>query len=249
MTSLEKEIKENFSNFCHAWRTELESNLTELKKNDTDYLESYQRLVSLQTWRTTILEHRLPPDSLNFFLEAQNDALTSHIQASIGSWRVALKALRSCIENAIVTLYYMDHPVELALWHKGRHKLGFTEALKYLQQHPHLDGVQKNLSGLETLKKEYETLSRAVHGSARAFRMTEDGKAVNLWNTDNKKLSQWKTRERHVIAGINLLYLSFFRDALTGTQLPNLRSAISFSIQESKDIDIRSAYGIRIKRS
>ena len=115
MSLLLKETETNFKNFDTAWRADMARVATELAKKDTIFLTSYRRIVSLQAWRT-FLELRISADSLAFFLEAQNDALTSHVFASLGSWRSALKALRSCIENVAFCLYYKDHPVEFRLW-------------------------------------------------------------------------------------------------------------------------------------
>lgn len=249
MRSLLEELEANFRNFSTTWNNDLRRNTDALAQHSQDYLASYQQLVSLQAWRTTVLEQCIPPESLEFFLEAQNDALTSHIQASIGSWRTALKSLRSCIENALFTLYYMDHPVELTLWQTGKHKMGFAEIIKYLDHHPKLDGTASALSGREILKKEYETLSKAVHGSARSFRMTEDGKAVNLWSTEKRRLSQWRSRENSVLKGLNLLYLTFFREELKGAKQAHLRAVLGFCIPQSKDREIQQAYGVRIKRT
>ena len=73
-----------------------------------------------------------------------------------------MKCLRSCIENILFCEYYKDHPVELRLWLKGRHRLGFREIMSYFQRHPDVEGTIDDLSGLERLQTEYSILSRAV---------------------------------------------------------------------------------------
>ena len=93
-----------------------------IKKALTPVLDNYDIIVcdcppnlTIPTQNALVLEPRMTADSLAFFLEAQNDALVSHVFGNLGSWRSALKALRSCIENVAFCLYYKDHPVELHL--------------------------------------------------------------------------------------------------------------------------------------
>lgn len=116
--SLREEIEANYRRFESDWKQSLSNSIAitgELELDPT-FLESYYRLTTLQAWRAGLLEALLPKESYYFYLEAQNDALVSHIQARSGSWRSALKSLRSVIENVLFALYYMDHPVELSLW-------------------------------------------------------------------------------------------------------------------------------------
>ena len=126
-------FKETKFQVVRPWR-KMTASSTELAKDNSIYLNSY-RIASLQAWRTH-LESRITEGSLAFFLEAQNDALTSHVFASLGSWRSALKALRSCIDNVLFCVYYKDHSVELDLWHSGKHKPSFNELFNYMENHP-----------------------------------------------------------------------------------------------------------------
>jgi hypothetical protein len=162
------EIEVNFDEFRHQWEGELSGVLSELAKKRKNYLSSYTRLTSLNSWREELVSQVVSPDSLAFFLEAQNDALISHVFASMGSWRSALKSLRGCIENTLHCLYFKDHPVELQLWSVGRFRLAFSELCDYFLHHPQFDAVPPHLSGLDLVRKEYGVLSRAVHGSTHS---------------------------------------------------------------------------------
>jgi hypothetical protein len=239
MRQLRREIEAHFEAFTTRWKSESQTIVNSLDQFSARFLASYSRLVSMQSWRTMVLEPAVSSKSLAFFLEAQNDALVSHVMARLGSWRVALQALRTCMENTASCLYYMDHPVELEQWEAGSHRLTFRELLEYFRTHPRLAGVSKRDNGLEVLGNEYGTLSRAVHASAAGFRMAAAGSTL-LWTADQAKLGQWSTREGRVLLGINLLLVSFFRRNLESARLRNLRKAISFAIPTPRHAGIKA---------
>jgi hypothetical protein len=246
MSLLLKETETNFKGFDTDWRRNMSAVAAELAKDSALFLASYQRLVSLQAWRSH-LETRISEGSLAFFLEAQNDALTSHVFACLGSWRSALKALRSCIDNVLFCLYYKDHPVELEMWQSGTHKPTFTELFNYFEHHPaHVDHA--TVDAVPVLRAEYSTLSRAVHASSKGFRMTKDVKTTLLWSDSKEEKGKWQTRERAVIENVNLLLLALFRNDLSGSALPGLRDAISLAIQSSKYGDIKTHFKVAIRK-
>jgi hypothetical protein len=245
VSTFEAEVAANYDSFDNSSFTMLNGVREELSADRDRFLESYRHVASLQAWRATLLQELLSTETLAFFLEAQNDALLSHVMARMGIWRPALQSLRSCIENTLMTLYYMDHPVELMLWAEGRHRLGFAEVHTYLQRHPLLDSVAESLSGLPVLQAEYATLSRAVHGSAVSFRMA-DTNGPQLWSSDRAKLGSWQTRERQVIVAINLLLLSMFREKLQGTSRPALRDASGAIMSKTRRAQIKSALKISL---
>lgn len=245
MKTLRLEIASNFKKFQPRWRAQLDK-ITDVLRANPKYLESYQRITTLQAWRSELFEGRIDSNAVAFFLEAQNDGLTSHIFAQLGCWRSALKSLRSCLENTYQCLYYMDHPVELELWHSGHHRLSRIELQRYLEQHPQIRGNDTNLSGIPTLSEEYETLSKAVHASAKGFRMTEDSDTVSLFSNDSASAGRWATRERQVIVGINLLLMMMFRKYIQGTQKPNLRKSISLVIPVTKHTQIKTDLGVTL---
>lgn len=245
MNQFIREIEQNFLQFSDNWKSNMLSVTGELEKSKDKYLKSYNRLVSIQSWRL-LLETKISSDSLAFFLEAQNDALTSHVFARLGSWRSALKSLRSCIENVLYSLYYMDHPVELQLWHQGNHKLGFLELYKYYESHPQMANLDIQLTGLPLLREEYGTLSKAVHGSAKGFRMTVDAQSTLLWSDNKASLGAWTTREKTTIFGINLLLIALFREQLQGSSQPNLRNSISLAIPATSYKKIKDSMGVTL---
>lgn len=245
MRQLKREIEENFNSFSKQWKSSLETTINSLEKENLKFLESYIRLVSLQAWRQ-FLKSFISEDSLDFFLEAQNDALTSHVFSRVGSWRSSLKSLRSAIENVLFCLYYMDHPVELALWHMSKHKLGFSEMNNYFAGHPSVFNYGKELSGLVILEKEYATLSKAVHASAKGFRMTLDTKSTLLWNDSKNSLGSWATREKAVMLGLNLLLLVLFSEHLQGTSHQYLRDVAGLAIPTSMHRQVKDKLGISL---
>ena len=245
MSSLLNEVDANYARFAQTWAAELPTVMADLAKHDAKYLASYRRLVSLNSWRGDLLQHKISPGSLSFALECQNDALVSHVLARVGSWRVALQALRSAIDNLHYCLFYMDHPVELELWASGKHRLAFSELHAYLSRHPRISDVPEPVSGLPLLQTEYATLSRAVHGSA-TFRMTGGTEATLLWSSDVARLGAWGTREANVLAGMNLLLVTVFREDLQGTKLPNLRRAAGLAIPTAYHAKIKKELSVTI---
>lgn len=239
------EVESNYASFSARWPKELATVRSSLAKSPAGFLSSYQRLVSIQAWRTDLLENLIAPRSLAFFLEAQNDALASHVLAQCGAWRSALQSLRNCIEDALRCLYYKDHPVELELWHAGEHNIAVRGLMEYFGRHPLVSALPAKVNGLSGLAREYRTLSLAVHGGV-AFRMTGACSATQLWSSDKRALGKWSTRERCVLTGINLLLLSLFSASLKGTARPGLRRAISLAIPGARHSDIKARLGVTL---
>jgi hypothetical protein len=241
-----REIEVNFDNFSALWRQELDDALGSLARHRSVYLDSYKRLASLNAWREMLLSNRISSGSLGFFLEAQNDALVSHVLARMGSWRAALKALRSSVENVLACLYYKDHPVELELWEAGKHKIEFGELWKYFSRHPKVVPLGIQRAGLIDIRNEYSTLSRAVHGFA-SFRMTGGAGSTALWSDSRISLGAWSTRERRTVCGVNLLLLAIFGEELEGTRLPGLRSAIGLAVPRRMHQGIRTGLHVNLR--
>ncbi|HET6844417.1 MAG TPA: hypothetical protein VFK06_22450 [Candidatus Angelobacter sp.] len=246
MSLLLNETEANFKAFDGDWRNDMAQVATELAKDSAVYLASYRRLASLQAWRA-FLETRMPEGSLAFFLEAQNDALTSHVFANLGSWRSALKALRSCIDNVLFCVYYKDHPVELELWHSGNHKPTFSELFTYLDNHPARIAAA-TLDACPTLRNEYATLSKAVHASAKSFRMTNNIKETLLWSAAPEQKGKWRCREQVVIASINLLLLALFRNELSGASAAGLRDAIGLALPPSMLPEVKTHMNVVVRK-
>lgn len=247
MNSYLEEIEQNFEKFYGDIIPRICEARQQLSSEKEIYLESYKRITSLNAWRSSILETNISDYCTAFFLEAHNDALTSHLNAQLGLWRVALQALRSCIENVLCTLYFMDHPVELSLWENKEFKIGFTDLHNYFSKHPKfkLFSNNNNLNGLDIIKQEYSTLSTAVHASAVRFRMT-DRHEINIWDTDISKLRQWSTREQRCLFAVNCMLITLFKEQISGSAHPSLRKSISLCISEEKRIEINKSYQINI---
>src|SRR5437764_4838143 len=128
MSQLENEIDANQSSFFKDWTRQAEKNWKTLRSIEV-YKDSYRRICALQAVKTHLVMPLYSNSSAAFFLEAHNDALVSHVGASIGAWRSSLQALRSCVENSLCAIYYNDHPIELELWVAGRFTIGFSELL------------------------------------------------------------------------------------------------------------------------
>lgn len=246
MADLRDEVLANYHGFTGQWPRLLESVRSKLVAQTKIYEESYLRITSLQAWRSELLDSFCPGDALEFFCEAQNDAVLSHALASMGIWRSALSALRSLIENSFRFLYYKDHPVELIQWRTGVHQLSRVELSSYCSAHPSVKPLDKKLTGLQVLFDEYSTLNLAVHASAKGFRMYSPENGVTLARGEIADRGKWAARERHVLKGVNLLLLAFFRSELQGASRRNLRKAISFAIPKSLNARIRSHLGVSL---
>lgn len=247
MSALKAEIEANFEAFSTSWKTELPKSISALDSYRDDFGKSYARIASLNAWRTNVLESRISEGSLEFFAESINDAVVSHVFARFGSWRSALMSLRSCIENTFYCLYYKDHPIELRLWETGKHRPGFSEIHTYLEHHPDI-ALFGNIpvTGLASIKDEYATLSRAVHASAKNFRMSPNVHQTALWKPEAASLGQWRTREQHTLSGLNLLLITVFREFLQGTQQSALRKSLSFVIPASLQPKVKSELKVSI---
>lgn len=245
MLQLRRELDENFTAFSSNWERNRLLTYSNLTSSTSSFNRSYHRLASLQAWQD-YLKTNISPESFAFFQEAQNDALMSHIFARNGAWRISLQCLRSTIENTLFCLFYKDHPIELELWEKGHHKLAFSEVAKYFLSHPRMSGISPSLTGLQLISNEYSVLSRAVHGSARSFRMTADCDGTMFWNNIPRNLGSWVSREKNVLLGLNLLLLTLYRDFFSGASYIGHRKAISNAITSSHHPNILRAYHIRL---
>lgn len=246
MDQLKKELNGSFENFNSNWKQELDRIADNLANQNDKFFPSYARVATLQAWRTLFLASHLQAECLQFFLEAQNDALTSHIFARLGAWRSALKALRSCIENIYFCLYYKDHPVELELWKTGKHRISFADLQKYFESHPIVGAQNPSVSCLRSIKEEYSTLSKAVHGSAESFRMTTGTDSTVIWTDKLASLGKWLAREKVTLCSLNLLLLVMFQSHLSGAALPGLRKSISAIFDAPKRKKIREAIAVNL---
>lgn len=242
---LAEEIAANYERFFGVWSKDADTNFA-WGRSKPKLIQSYQRLAAIRALRLNVVEKSVSNKAASFFLEANNDLVTSHVCAHLAAWRAALKFLRSAIENTLYCFYYDAHPIEHRLWEKGKHKLGFSAALTYYSSHPDLDGLDAPLTGLERLEEEYATLSKAVHASSRMFRMTEGEENILLWRKDDAKLGAWSTREKHTIEALTLLTLSLFPEGLRGAKNALTRDALQFVTSAASRKRIKASLAITI---
>lgn len=245
MSQFLNEIDANFATFTKEWPLASARNLASLSSSAI-FKESYRRITALQALKVYIIEQQFTSGSVAFFYEAHNDALVSHVNASIGSWRSALQSLRSCIENILSSLYYADHPVELALWALGEHRITLSDLLKYFERHPRLTSVDESVTGIKTLRSEYATLSKAVHGSAANFRMTDQASTILLWSDDRARASMWATREKKSLEAISLCIIALHAERLQGAALAPLRDVLALSVGSASRRALKRALHVHI---
>jgi hypothetical protein len=241
---LRDEVESNFNAFEKQWPSDLSNAQAALAGSRKKFVDSYLRISTIQAWRTSVILGNVSEGAEAFFFEAQNDFLISHCLSRCGSFRQALKALRGAIENLYFSLYYKDHPVELAKWRDGRYKIGFSDLNSYFGSHPSVCNNDQALQSLATIKDEYATLSKAVHGSAVAFRMTKNLTEINLWGSDAASVGKWATREAHVIVPVNVLLCHLFAEKLQGASNRNLREMIGLVTSKAQQKVMKERLGI-----
>jgi hypothetical protein len=90
MSDLDDEVESNFKSFSAAWLDSLQQSIKTLEAHPDKFLASYKTIASLNAWRENLIIQVVSEEASLFFLEAQNDALISHVLARMGSWRSAL---------------------------------------------------------------------------------------------------------------------------------------------------------------
>ena len=203
----------------------------------------YRHALAFESWRSALLETHLR-DGLGFWYEAQNDYLLCLLHAGRGIWRSSYQALRSLIENATGALYYSEHPVEARRFEKGEFRLTWTETKKYFAAYPHSTGKAFRTSTWTMLDREYASLSKAVHGSASAFRMTAGRAFPSLCSSDRSAFGAWRTRASTNARAVHFLLLQHFRAHIVGARLPSLREEVGRALSASDRSKIRTALDV-----
>lgn len=247
---IDAEIAANAKAFKDSIQPKISSNIKVIIKANSNALdEAYERLTTLQAWRTYVFESRLSKGTLGFYSEAQNDGLTSLLLVVSGLWRPSLKSLRSLIENMIHCLYYMDHPVEYRQWESGKNRPTFQKLFEYLETHPDVVTLPAALSScVSDLKKSYSHLSNVVHSSSKELRMTDDINQTNLWKVTTASTGQWATVYKGVLRDLNLLMVLLLKSDLQGAANQQLRKSISVAIPSKKDAAIKLHVNVRVLR-
>lgn len=247
MEALREELKVSFSNYEDFLQSAVQGAYKSLSVHSDLFFESYIRIASMEAWKGYVLEQHIEGAALGFFIESQNDMLLSNAFAKIGSWRAALKFLRSSLENILFCLYYKDHPVEYDLWQMGKHRPTISSFIKYLEDHPNFINTDDRLTSIPLLKKEYSTLSRAVHSSTLPFRMTKQPfDFPSLVIADDGELNKWVSREKKCLQIINQLLLITFCTLLQDAKQNQLRKIVSFVIPTNMHSLYISTLNIRL---
>lgn len=242
---LKEEIFNNFAKFDKSSNDDQAKSRDSIGVSLEIFKESFLRICTIQACRVHVIKNDVSIGAQAFFFEAQNDLLASHHLARCGANRQALKSLRSAIENVYFCLYYKDHPIELEKWESGTHRAGFTELHSYLEGHPHL-GQPLSASALAALKDEYATLSKAVHGSAKQFRMTKNLEEITLWTADAAETGKWGTRQRIVIENLNSLLACMFHSKLQGAANSPLREVLALTLGQKRKASYKKELSISL---
>jgi hypothetical protein len=242
--SIRLAIERNQENFSRESSTLLVSSFQALSA-DRRLKHCYEVATSIQAWRVSALSSVDDNEAGAFFREAQNDVLLSLVLAAHGLWRPALQSLRSASEGVLTTFYYRDHPVELALWHDGEHKLEFSELLRYYQRHPRFRDLPSRVNPLADLGREYGELSRAVHASSVPYRMTNDQLFPQLSSSDLVSLAKWEKRFTKTLGLVNIFLIAIVGEIEGAANRP-LRQVISLALSARQRGAVIAHYRIQL---
>jgi len=243
---MEKELASNFQAFSKQWPADMLSVFDALASESSQFESSYIRLCCIQAWREMLLNDGIGGPVISFLTEAQNDLLMSHCLARVGSFRSSLKSLRACVENFYFFAYHKDHPIELTRWLAGDHRMSFTDLHGYFEVHPDLKGFSVAVESLVSFKKEYSTLSKAVHGSNVAFQMTAQSETINLWNADAASVGKWRAREKAVVVAMVSTLATLYRAKLQGASQLGVRQVMRLALPPSVQTKIKSQLSINL---
>lgn len=248
MVKVSEQIKTNYLAFTQTVSNSIVANISSFK-GDEKLVESYARIAAINALKVDLIEPHFPKGAAHFFYEAHNDALLSHVNASFGSWRPALQALRSFMENTMAAIYYLDHPVEFEKWSTGGFQISPREMRDYISEHPKLSKLVKELDLRAALDKEYSTLSKAVHGSSSLFRMTTADGKTNIANPTAADLGKWAARERSAVDICITALVGVLSDYLDGAKMQNLRAALRVAIQSNSRTALKKYMNVSIAAS
>lgn len=219
------EVENSRASFEARLKVEVPSAFLALTAKDGLYKKAYASVVSIESWRAYVFEGKIDGSALAFFVEAQNDLLTSYCLARTGCWRSSLMSLRSALENVLLCVYFKDHLVELSKWPAVRPK-GFQELMDYFEKFFPFSGAA-SVNPYGALSAEYGELSRAVHGSSTSFRMTKDMTVPAIWSSEPASCGMWSTRFQKTLRALNLLLIHAQPNEIQGAKNRPLREAIA----------------------
>ena len=245
MVKIRDEVKVNYENYLASFSAAITKNIAS-SKGDAKLVESYARVAVVNAIKIDLVDKYFPKDAAHFFFEAHNDALLSHVNASFGSWRPALQALRSYMENTMAAIYYKDHPVELEKWQSGEFTIQPRDLREYISDHPKLKKVCSEIDLRSLLNTEYATLSKAVHGSSSLFRMTSSDGKTNIAAPNAAELGKWSTRERSTVNLCTVMMVGILSDQLDGAKLSGLRDILGVALSAKSRVALKTHLNINI---
>ncbi|WP_306257380.1 hypothetical protein [Pararhizobium sp. IMCC21322] len=245
MTSISVALQANYAAFSEQLPIDLQINAG-VFRGKKSLVESYARIASLNALKIDLIEPNFPKGAAQFFFEAHNDALLSHVNACFGSWRPALQSLRSFMENSLAAIYYLDHPVEFSKWEKDTFRITPKELREYASCHPKALDICNELGLKVALDTEYATLSKAVHGSNSLFRMTSANGKTNIAQASIPELGKWSARERATVDICVTLMIAVLHEHLDGAKMSGLRTSLSVSLRQNSRKALKEHLGITI---
>lgn len=245
MVKIREEIKANYETYLATFSSAIMKNVTTFK-GDAKLIESYARVAVVNALKMDLVDTHFSKDAAHFFFEAHNDALLSHVNASFGSWRPALQALRSYMENTMAAIFYKDHPIELEKWKVGDFTISPRDLREYISEHPRLKKVSSAIGLRSMLDKEYATLSKAVHGSSSLFRMTSNDGKTNIAAPNAADLGKWSTREQSTMNLCTVMLVCILSDHLDGAKLSSLRDILGIALSANSRAALKTHLNINI---
>jgi len=243
MSDLSSELQVNYKAFRANLRSDFALAEKALDSDGKAFFDAYRRLAAVNAWRADVLTALIKDEVMPFILEAQNDGISSLAFATVGAWRISLQSLRSMIENFMLGLYFADHPVEHQLWLSGGFKIGFGALADYFKTHPAHHTLTDQVDPIGLLRREYDTLSKAVHGRA-PFRMTKDAASTLVCNPSVALRGAYLARQRETLRSVSLLNLMLFGQHLQGTKQQALRGLLSHTFTAQVKMAIKTQYRV-----
>lgn len=245
MVKISEAVAANHAAFVGSFSKAIDENIKALSQNAA-LVESYGRIAAVNGIKVDIVDRYFPSEAAQFFFEAHNDLILSHVNASFGCWRPALQALRSFMENTFSSIYYAEHPVELQKWKSGKFYIQPKHLRSYVCEHPKISDLAGAIDLRSLLDKEYDTLSQAVHASNYLFRMTSADGRTAVMKPDPADLGKWAARERTTVSLCVTVLTCAMRDCLEGAKLSNLRGALGIAVGSACRSALKTHCGISI---
>lgn len=198
------DIPQYFSDFENFWKSSI-NNIS-----DDDLTEVYTRTLVFKNWKACF--HSIAIEQLDSIVdELFEDINSACYLAFLGQYRTAFMHMRSSIELALQTLYFLHHPIEYELWSRGKFVIKFNILSEYFLSHPYLSKHSNIKSLITEIFKSWKQYSKHIHAeSPKFFQCEKDIRKTNAFSRGDFEV--WKNQYIKNIYLINKLYLLFFKD-------------------------------------